>query len=190
MESFYSIVYYQTNIMTDEKLAIGLFLGGGEGPFFAFSERRLNLLKNILHKNSFNALNRNLKSLKLKIDEERASRSDLMLFDPTYTVDEFDRMNKQLKGVLIYSAPTVINDWANRQLFNQFIKQFLGEKLLTSSTRKKASFHLKWQSFCRVKRKENWKPRQPKITSGVLARYAHMVTSGSQGAILKVPGQE
>lgn len=41
-----------------------------------------------------------------------------------------------------------------------------------------------------AKRKENWKPRQPKITSGVLARYAHMVTSGSQGAVLKIPGME
>jgi len=40
------------------------------------------------------------------------------------------------------------------------------------------------------RRKEAWKPRQPKITSGVLARYAHMVTSGSQGAVLKIPGQE
>ncbi len=41
-----------------------------------------------------------------------------------------------------------------------------------------------------AKRKENWKPRQPKITSGVLARYAHMVTSGSQGAVLKIPGMD
>ncbi len=40
------------------------------------------------------------------------------------------------------------------------------------------------------RRKEAWKPRQPKITSGVLARYARMVTSGSQGAVLKIPGQE
>lgn len=38
-----------------------------------------------------------------------------------------------------------------------------------------------------TKRKNAWRPRPPKITSGVLARYAHMVTSGSQGAILKVP---
>lgn len=37
------------------------------------------------------------------------------------------------------------------------------------------------------KRKENWKPRQPKITTGYLARYAAMVTSGNRGAILEVP---
>lgn len=35
-------------------------------------------------------------------------------------------------------------------------------------------------------RKENWKPRQPKIIKGYLSRYASMVSSGSKGAILEV----
>ena len=34
-------------------------------------------------------------------------------------------------------------------------------------------------------RRKNWKPRAPKVTTGYLARYANMVTSGSTGAILK-----
>ncbi|MEG1947567.1 MAG: dihydroxy-acid dehydratase [Lachnospiraceae bacterium] len=34
-------------------------------------------------------------------------------------------------------------------------------------------------------RRENWKPREPKVTTGYLARYAEMVTSGATGAILK-----
>lgn len=37
------------------------------------------------------------------------------------------------------------------------------------------------------KRRVNWKPRKPKITSGYLARYAALVTSGNKGAILEVP---
>ncbi len=37
------------------------------------------------------------------------------------------------------------------------------------------------------KRRANWKPRQPKITTGYLARYASLVTSGNRGAILEVP---
>ena len=35
------------------------------------------------------------------------------------------------------------------------------------------------------KRKAEWQPRQPKITTGYLARYASLVTSGNTGAILK-----
>ena len=39
-------------------------------------------------------------------------------------------------------------------------------------------------------RKENWKPREPRITTGYLARYAAMVTSGSKGAVLRTPGKD
>ena len=35
-----------------------------------------------------------------------------------------------------------------------------------------------------AKRKAEWQPREPKITTGYLARYAKLVTSGAQGAVL------
>ena len=35
-------------------------------------------------------------------------------------------------------------------------------------------------------RKAKWQPREPKITTGYLARYAKMVTSGNRGAILEI----
>lgn len=38
-----------------------------------------------------------------------------------------------------------------------------------------------------AKRKKNWKPKQPEITTGYLARYASLVTSAERGAILEVP---
>ena len=37
------------------------------------------------------------------------------------------------------------------------------------------------------KRRANWQPREPKVTTGYLARYASMVTSGNRGAILEIP---
>ena len=38
-------------------------------------------------------------------------------------------------------------------------------------------------------RKAKWHPREPKVTTGYLARYASMVTSGNRGAILQIPGK-
>lgn len=35
-------------------------------------------------------------------------------------------------------------------------------------------------------RRAKWQPREPKITTGYLARYASMVTSGNRGAILEI----
>ena len=39
-------------------------------------------------------------------------------------------------------------------------------------------------------RKEKWQPREPKVTTGYLARYRELVTSGNRGAILEIPGKE
>ena len=36
-----------------------------------------------------------------------------------------------------------------------------------------------------ARRRENWSPLPPKIQTGWLARYARMVTSASEGAVLK-----
>ena len=36
------------------------------------------------------------------------------------------------------------------------------------------------------RRRAAWKPREPKVTSGYLARYASMVTSGNRGAVLEI----
>jgi dihydroxy-acid dehydratase len=37
-----------------------------------------------------------------------------------------------------------------------------------------------------AERRKNWKPREPKVTTGYLARYASLVTSGNRGAILEI----
>ncbi|AOT70658.1 dihydroxy-acid dehydratase [Geosporobacter ferrireducens] len=37
-----------------------------------------------------------------------------------------------------------------------------------------------------AKRRANWVPRQPRITTGYLERYASLVTSGNRGAVLEV----
>ena len=39
-------------------------------------------------------------------------------------------------------------------------------------------------------RKAKWQPREPKVTTGYLKRYASLVTSGNRGAILALPGEQ
>ena len=38
-----------------------------------------------------------------------------------------------------------------------------------------------------ARRKADWKEREPRVTTGYLARYREMVTSGNRGAILETP---
>ena len=37
------------------------------------------------------------------------------------------------------------------------------------------------------RRRAKWQFREPKVTTGYLARYASMVTSGNRGAVLEIP---
>ena len=37
------------------------------------------------------------------------------------------------------------------------------------------------------RRAKEWKPREPKITTGYLSRYRELVTSGNRGAVLELP---
>jgi dihydroxy-acid dehydratase len=38
-------------------------------------------------------------------------------------------------------------------------------------------------------RLRDWRPPAPRYTTGVMARYAALVSSASEGAILRVPGE-
>ncbi len=50
----------------------------------------------------------------------------------------------------------------------------------------KYSLNVKLSDEELAERKAKWQPREPKVTTGYLARYAEMVTSGNRGAILEI----
>ena len=39
-------------------------------------------------------------------------------------------------------------------------------------------------------RRAKWQPREPKVTTGYLKRYASMVTSGNRGAVLEIKDEK
>jgi hypothetical protein len=157
MESFYSILYYKVNPLSDEVIALGLFGGGGEGPFFFLSENRLRLLKNVIHNNSYRALKRNVSALNKSIYQYRNNSNDLMLFDPNYSKEIFEKLSKKSKGSMLYSDPTTINDWMTLELFNELVYCFLGEDASNKKTRKKTPFHIKWRNAKKAARFDHLK---------------------------------
>jgi dihydroxy-acid dehydratase len=58
-----------------------------------------------------------------------------------------------------------------------------GDQILIDIPKKK--IELLVDAATLAKRRETWRPPAPRIRTGYLARYAHLVTSASQGAILK-----
>ena len=52
------------------------------------------------------------------------------------------------------------------------------------------SLNLKVSDEELAKRKAAWQPREPRVTTGYLRRYASMVTSGNRGAVLELPSDK
>src|SRR5690554_4318926 len=154
MESFYSIIYYKTNALTDELLSIGLLAGGGQGPFLFVSTARMELLKKSLHPRTFLSVNRHLKAIKEKIDKYRNETAGLLLFDPIFSNEQLTRLSKQTKSAILYSQPTAINEWLDAPFFEKLTKEFFGETV--QRTFKRPTFHLKWKAFYHSKRFELW----------------------------------
>jgi len=59
-----------------------------------------------------------------------------------------------------------------------------GDEIELDIPRKQLTLHLSKEEIAR--RRESWKPLSPRVTTGYLTRYAAMVTSASEGAVLRI----
>lgn len=154
MDSFYSIIYYKVNVLTDELIAVGVISGGGEGPFIYFSPARLDLIKKTTHPNTSLSLKRHIKYLCEKVDKHRNESSGILLFDPVFSSEQLENLSDKTKGAILYSKPVSINEWLDATFFEKLTRSFLGEK--KQKTAKRPVFHLKWKAYYRSKTFEDW----------------------------------
>src|SRR5690554_5013364 len=101
MESYYSILYYKTNVLTDERISIGLLAGGGEGPFMYISNARMNLLKKVIHPNTFLSVRRHLNALLSKVEYHRNESAGILLFDPVFSVEQMEILAQKTKNAIL-----------------------------------------------------------------------------------------
>lgn len=146
MESFYSVIYYKTNALTDEMVSIGLLAGGGEGPYMYISSARMDMLKKVLHPNTFLSVRRHLKFLFEKVGKHRNEAAGILLFDPVFSVEQMELLSIRSKNSFVYSQPTTINDWLDIKFFSKLTESFFGETI-NLEAKKKPVFHLKWKAF-------------------------------------------
>lgn len=155
MESFYSIIYYKTNALTDEMVSVGLLAGGGEGPFLYVSNARMDLLKKVLHPNTFLSARRHLKFLSEKVGKHRNEAAGLLLFDPVFSVEQMETLSQRSKNAIIYSQPVTINEWLDVKFFAELTQSFFGE-IINVEPKKRPVFHLKWKAFYHSTRFKSW----------------------------------
>jgi hypothetical protein len=119
------------------------------------SKKRIRILKEVTRNSVFVALNRSLKGFQDKVAHYRDDQSDLLLFDPYFSVEEMTRIHKQLNGALIYSEPVVVNEWMDVELHAKLVNSLLGESIQKTVTPK--TFLTRWRDEIKELEKDEWK---------------------------------
>lgn len=151
MESFYSLIYIKPSVLNDEVLCVALFTAGSEGPRLYLSDKRLKLLSDLVHRNTFLSLRRHLKGFQQQVDKYRNSGNDLLLFDPTYSSDQLHKLAQRSKKAIKYSTPTTVNAWMDENAHLDLMMKMLGEKPQKKKQVRKSFYH-KWRALTNANR--------------------------------------
>lgn len=123
MKSFYSIVRFINNSLTNENLAVGIVLISGKDVFYKFSAEKVNLVKRINPLN-VSLLEYTLDKIKSFIDAEILSKKPLFS-DLTFNVEYLERLSIYNNGFLKFDKPSGINISFDKEKFDNFFKRYI-----------------------------------------------------------------
>lgn len=142
MSSFYSILYAGINPASGDKLAVGLFLRGDQRPRFAWSKRRVAIVRDLLGGDAYRLLAQNLKALQRKAEEPDADPTDLFHGDvatkAAYELSEpyFQYLSRYSTNLLTFGPVTPIAVEATEQKFNDLFRLLVDDRAVASSQKK------------------------------------------------------
>lgn len=128
MKNFLSVLYIKTNPLSEERICIGLFMGGEEKLFFNFSETKFKHVASLVSKEVANSLKSDLKNLKKEV-EESSKRSSLYLSSERGMFKEgyFNYLSRYNNGLIHFSKPEPIPSVTTPELFDELYRKFTGE---------------------------------------------------------------
>jgi len=123
MKSFYSIVRFINNSLSNENIAVGMIVISGKDVFYRFSSDKLNLVKKINPLN-ISLLEYTLDKIKYFIENEILSNKPLFS-DLTFNVEYLERLSIYNNGFLKFDKPSGINMSFDNEKFDGFFKRYI-----------------------------------------------------------------
>lgn len=142
MSSFYSILYAGINPASGDKLAVGLFLRGGDRPRFAWSKHRVSVVRELMGGDAQRLLAQNLKALQRKAEEQCTDLPDLFNGDvapkAAYELSEpyFQYLSRYSTNLLTFGPVTPIAVEATDQKFNDLFRLLVDDRAVASNQKK------------------------------------------------------
>lgn len=140
MKSFYSILKYVNNPLSNEIIALGLVVIADEQVYFHVSHQKLELAKKLNPKN-FKLLEFSLNQFKNFVKKEAIDESAYLFKSKKQLNKQFlNRLYDYNNGILQFSKPEAINTVTSYNVFQDYFRKFIGEELLPLEKEKISEF--------------------------------------------------
>jgi len=153
MKTYYSIISYLNNFVSDEKIAFGFILTNNENSMVRFSSSKIRLIKHINEK-AYGLLKSSLNNFDISLNNFSAIESNIDL------VEKLQRLSTYEQGILHYSSPKILNEEISNEVFNLYFNKWIENNINVLDE----SFNeIKRESKFKVSLSNNFKPLKEKI---------------------------
>ena len=186
MKPYYSVLYLKSESVSDEKIAVGMFLDTDRKPLFNYSEEKLKAASKIIDSEAVDSVERLLKNVKKKVDSLSKDKNQKEAFDvDPFTKSYFDYLNRYSNNLILYSKPAEnIGDFKLEDfdsLFKLLVDNNYGSEVKETRTfRKKVEETLR---ASRVSERLDIKYRVPKNRVKSILRSHEVDYIGANGKI-------
>lgn len=134
MKAFYSVIYFQSNSFSSEKIAGGLLLFSPQNIWFEYLPMKLEIISKLMTEHVTSHLKLTLKGIEqfVKTFNSKPVYSDQLpcFAEPESFFNELyaSYLNKYSQGILQYNEPQPIAAIPSTKLFNALFEKFVGKK--------------------------------------------------------------
>ncbi len=147
MKAFYSILYFQSNSFSEEKVAGGLLVVSPDKVWFSIHEGKLDIVAKLVNEHVKDQLRATLKNIKKFTDElnkhdSTAYQSALFKKPEAFFTEAYGSyLHKYSQGILQYSTPMPLNLNVDKKQFDFLFEKFIGPKKEGKAIDGKSDFH-------------------------------------------------
>lgn len=140
MKSFYSILKYVNNPLSNEVIALGLVAINDDKIYFHLSPQKLELAKK-LNPLNYKLLDFSLNQFKHFVKKEVLDQSTFLFKSDKYLNKNFlNRLYDYNNGILQFSKPEGLNSDISAEVFNDYFKKFIGVEPPSQEKQTKSKF--------------------------------------------------
>ena len=128
MESYYSILKYVNNPLSNEAIALGLLAVSNGEVYFQLSDQKLELAKKLNNKN-YKLLDFSLKQFQEFLEADSQDESHFLIASKKQINKGFiNKLSNYNNGILQFSKPEAINSEISTSVFINYFNRFIGEE--------------------------------------------------------------